>query len=178
MTYSNKVEGAVQATANVRNIDVKSELVAEELKHLVLVLALHEVHAGADVGAVPVLGDVFEAEGVAVGLDAIGALVVNTVEATRRGAGLAVGADAGVPAVPLVAVGGALDGVPCNGKSVLWCNWSEGDLRPSPVAVEDHGAGDVGAAAAGAAARPVELRLGLLGRGAGLLGLDDAQDEG
>lgn len=55
---------------------------------------------------------------------------------------------------------------------------SERDLRPSPVAVEDHGARDIGATAAIAAARPVELRLSLLGGGAGLLGVDDAQDEG
>lgn len=71
VTYGNKVEGAVQATANVRDINVKGELVAEELEHLVLVLALHEIHAGPDVLAVPVLRDVLEAERVAVGLDTV-----------------------------------------------------------------------------------------------------------
>lgn len=53
-----------------------------------------------------------------------------------------------------------------------------GHLRPSPVTVQDDRASDVGAAAAFAAAGPVELRLGLLGGRAGLLGVDGAQDEG
>jgi len=52
------------------------------------------------------------------------------------------------------------------------------NLRPSPVAVQDDRSGDGGAASAIAAARPVELGLSLLGGRAGLLGVDDAQNEG
>lgn len=70
-TYGNKVEGAIQATADVRDINVKGKLIAEELEHLVLVLALHEIHAGPNVLAVRVLLDVLEAQRVAVGLDTV-----------------------------------------------------------------------------------------------------------
>lgn len=58
------------------------------------------------------LGNELEAEFIAAGLDAVGALVVAAVDAALLGAGLAVGADALVPRVPVVAVGGALNGVP------------------------------------------------------------------
>lgn len=110
--YSHKVNSSIKTASDVGDVDVKGELVPEELEHLVVLFVLHEVHAGAHVGAVLMVGDIFQAEGASVRLDAVLCLVINTVEAALFSAGVAVSADALVPLASLVAVGGALNGVP------------------------------------------------------------------
>lgn len=160
-TYSDEVESTVETAANVGDIDVEGELVAEEVEHLVLGLGLHEVDTRTDVGAVLVLGDELEVEAVAAGLDTVGGAVVSAVNAALGSAGEAAGADGSVPLVAIVAVLGAGDGV-----------------GPSPVGVNGDGTGDVGARATGGALLPAEAGLGLGGQGASLLGADGAQDHG
>lgn len=64
-TYGDEVESAVQAAAELGNVDVKGELVAEEREHLVLVGAFHQVHTGADVCPGLAVGDKLEGEGIA-----------------------------------------------------------------------------------------------------------------
>lgn len=99
--------------------------------------------------------DELEVEFVAAGGDAVGARVVRAVNTAlcRTGGALSASAESVVPRIARVAVRRALDGV-----------------RPSPVGVEDDGAGDVGAGASGGALLPGEGRVGLGLGGADLLG--------
>jgi len=161
LTYGDEVEGTVETAADVGNIDIKGELVTEEVEHLVLGVVLHEVDTRTDVGTILVLGDEFEVEAVAAGRDTVGGSVVGTLKTALRSASGAGRADGTVPRVAVVAVGGAGDGV-----------------SPSPVGVDDDGAGNVGAAAASGALLPGEAGVGLGSLGADLLGGDRTKDHG
>lgn len=111
-TYSHEVERAIKAAANVGDIDIKGELIPEEIEHLVVVIVLHEINTRANVGAIRMLSDELQAERIAVRLNAVGALIVGAVDTALLSTGLAIGADALVPGGPLVAVGGSFNGVP------------------------------------------------------------------
>lgn len=117
--------------------------------------ALHEVNTATNVLSIGVRSHELEVKLVAAGGDAVGARVVRAVNTAlcRTGRALPASAEGVVPRVARVAVCRALDGV-----------------RPSPVRVEDDGAGDVGAGAASGALLPCEGRVGLGLGGADLLG--------
>lgn len=157
--HSDEVQSRVETTLNGGQVDIEGELVAEEVEHLVLVLAIHEVEPRADVLAVLVLGDKAESEGVAACAGAVRLLVVGTLKCAALGALIGGCADAG-PLVALVAALAPLDGV-----------------RPSPVGVDD----DLGVcvcAGPGGAVLPGEARVGLGVKGASLLGLNRDCEEG
>lgn len=159
LVHRHKVQRPVQPTANLGHVHIKRELVAQQRKHLVLGLVLHQVQPAADVLAVGPVGDKLDAQLVPGRGDAVRARVVGAVEAAVLGAGLAGGADGGVPFVAAVAVRRGV------------C-----EVRPSPVGVDDDGALR-GGAAGGGAFGPGEGGVGFGGEGAGLLGLGGG-DEG
>jgi hypothetical protein len=126
--HGDKVQGSVQAAADVRDVNIKGELVVEQSEHLVGVFVLHEVGAATNVGAVLMLGDELEAQLVAAGLDSVRLPVVGTVDAANLGASSAIRADGRVPFIAGVAVGARFI------------------VRPSPVGVNDDAARGLGAA--------------------------------
>lgn len=130
LVHGDEVEGAVQAASDVVDIDIKGELVAKEVEHLVVVVILHEVETAADVGAVWTNSHELEVELAAARGDSVGARVVGTIETALGGARLPIGAEGLVPGVSAVAVGGAV-----------------GAMGPSPVGVNHDRSADVVAAA-------------------------------
>ena len=76
---------------------------------LVLVRAIHQVGAGANVGRVLALGDELEVQLVPARGDAIGSAILGTLDAAAGGAGGSGVADGGVPLVAAVAVCGSGD---------------------------------------------------------------------
>lgn len=118
LLHGNEVEGAVETALDRREINIEGELVVHESEHLVLGVAVHEVESGADVGAVVVLGDELEREGIAADGGAIGSAIVGTLEQTL---GRAVGT-AAASAGPLVAVVAVL---------------AARVVKPAPVGVDD-----------------------------------------
>ncbi len=88
--HGNKVQGGVQAAVDGGEVDIKGELVVHQREHLVLGSAIHKVESRADVGAVVVLGDELESQGVATGGSAIGLGVLGALE---RALARAVGAE-------------------------------------------------------------------------------------
>ena len=57
LIHSNEVEGRVETTVDSRQVHIEGEFVVHEGEHLVLAGSVHEIEAGADVGAVLVLGN-------------------------------------------------------------------------------------------------------------------------
>lgn len=119
--HGNEVEGRVHAAGDGRQIDVKGELVSGEVEHLVAVRSLQEVHTGANVGAVLVVGHEVEGQGIAAGGDTVGALVVGTLDGAGLGTILVAGADIS----PLVAVVAVLRSADCSRQSqcpaIIYC---------------------------------------------------------
>lgn len=112
LVHLGEVDGAVQTTGQVADVDIESELTVEQVEQAVLVLAGHEVDARADVGAVVVLGHELHLQGTSRGSrDTVRSLVVGTIDGTVGGTGLAVRASGLVPLVAVVAVGVAIRNV-------------------------------------------------------------------
>lgn len=103
-----EVESTVETTWKVGDIDVESKLLVEDLEKLILTVAVHEVNTGTNVLPIRVVRHEFESECIAHDADTITTRVIRAVDSTVRGAGLAIGADGGVPGVSGVAVGGAV----------------------------------------------------------------------
>jgi len=101
--HGHKVESTVHTTGKLGDIHIKCELLTEQFEHLVVGLVGHQVETGADV-LLLTLGDKAEMKRVATGGDAIGRLVLGTIEGTVLGTGHIVGAGAGVPLIAGVAV--------------------------------------------------------------------------
>jgi hypothetical protein len=151
LVHLDEVESTIEATRKLGDIDVKGELLVKEVEHLVVVVVLHEVDTGADVGALA-LGDELQGESVAAGGDTIGRLVVTAFQGTLRSAGRSVGADSGVPGVATVAVGVAVS-----------------DVNPSPVGVEGDRGAALGRAATASALLPGKLGVDFGGNVTGQL---------
>ena len=115
-----EVKSAVKTTREVRNINVESEFLVEELEHLVRSVAGHHVHTGTNVLLLTV-GDKFEGECISAGGDTVCARVVSTIESAVSSAGGAIWAESSIPGVAGVAVGVSSSGV-----------------EPAPVGVEDN----------------------------------------
>ena len=95
-----EVEGTVQATRKLGNIDVKSELLVEELEDLVAGVGIHEINPRAHVGrAISAAGHEFQAQRVARIGNAVGALIVCAIKSTVCGTGFAIGTKGSIPAV-------------------------------------------------------------------------------
>lgn len=155
LVHGDEVQRPVQAARHLRRVDVDGELVAQEVEHLVGVIArLRQVDSSADVGALAVLGDEADADRVAGRGHAVGVCIVGTVDAAVLGAGLAVRAEGGIPGVAGVAVVVAVDGV-----------------SPAPVGVNDEPTVDGCTAAAFTASAPAKRGSDLGADGAGFLGV-------
>jgi hypothetical protein len=112
-----EVDRAVETAAELGHVNVKRELLVDEVESLVLgVRGVHQVHARTDVAA----SDEADRRGVTRSRDAVGAGVVSAVEGTVLGASRRIRAEGGVPLVAGVAVGGAA-----------------GRVQPTPVGVKD-----------------------------------------
>lgn len=134
--HGDEVQGAIEATADAGDIDVKGELVAQKSESLIRLVVFKQVETAADVGAVLALGDKLEAEGVAARNGTIGSLVLGTVKTALGGTYLTASADALVPGVAIIAV-----------RLVREL------MSPSPVGIDDNRALD-SVAGAGSALRP------------------------
>ena len=143
----------------MRDVDVKGELLVEEIEVLIGGIILHEVGPRTDVLAVGIVGDELEGECIAAGGDTIGTAVVGAVESAILHAGRRVGAESRVPGVSGVAVG-----VP------------RGGMDPAPVGIEDDLAVDSGTPTSLLACLPGESRVGLSRVRAHLLGRDDSEE--
>lgn len=71
-SHLNKVESTVQTARQLGDVDVEGELLADEVEHLVLGVALHEVGTRTNVSRVRALGDELEGQRVAAGSDTVG----------------------------------------------------------------------------------------------------------
>lgn len=150
-----EVQSTVETAGELGHVNVESELLVQELEHVVLGLAVQEVDTRADVGARHEL----KSERVAGGGDTVGALVVGTVKCAVRGTSHTVGAEGGVPRVTGVAVGVAGDIV-----------------QPTPVGVEDNGGLLGNTASCGGTLLRSELRVSLRCLGASLLAIHHSSE--
>lgn len=102
--HGDKVQGRVEAAGNGGQIDIKGEFVADQVKGLVRVGVLEQIHSGPHVRAVFVLSDEAEVQGIARGGDTIGSLVVDTLSLASIGTVLVAGT--GIrPRISVIAVG-------------------------------------------------------------------------
>ena len=105
LVHLDEVDGAVETTWEVGNINIERELLVHEFEHLIAGIVLHQVDSRADVGA----GHEVQGEGVAIGGDTISGLVLSAVESALLCASSRVRANAGVPFVTSVTVGVPID---------------------------------------------------------------------
>jgi len=96
-----KVQRTIKAARKVRNIDVKRELVVQEVELSVRCVGAHEIETRADVLGICAHGDEGELEGVARSCRAVGFGVVGALESTIGGTGNVTWAERGVPGVSL-----------------------------------------------------------------------------
>jgi hypothetical protein len=87
--HGGEVQGAVQATWEVRDIDVKGEFVANEVESLIGLIILHKVDTRANVCS----SDKLEGKRITSGCDTVGSLIVSTVDRTVCSARLGVRAE-------------------------------------------------------------------------------------
>ena len=158
--HGDKVQSAVETAGEVGDVDIKGELLVQQLKHLVGGVVLHHVQTRANV-LLLAGGDEVEAEGVAAGSHTISGLVAGTLEGAVGCARRIVRADGLVPGVAGVAVGVVADFV-----------------HPTPVGIDDHLAVVGGAAAASSAALPGHGRMHFRLGSTDLLSLTRAQKGG
>ena len=72
LRHLDKVEGTIDATRQFGDVDIDSELLVDELKHLVgLLIGAHHVKTAANVGCVTTLGEEVELKIVTVRADSI-----------------------------------------------------------------------------------------------------------
>lgn len=51
LAHLNEVESTIEATWELRNVNVKGELLTSQLEHFVVLVVGHHVHAAANVGS-------------------------------------------------------------------------------------------------------------------------------
>ncbi len=121
LVHLREIQGAVEATRKVGNVDIEGELLVENLEKLVFGVAVHQVDTGTDVLVASAAGDEFESEGVATDRDTVCPWVVGAVKSAIGSARLSVRADGAVPSISGVAIRVAVLGV-----------------NPAPVGIEDN----------------------------------------
>lgn len=157
-----EVQSSVQPARKLRDINVESEFLVEQLEHLVLAIgAVHEIDTRPNVGRELALRDELVLERGSPGGDTIGARIVRAFKSAVLCARLGVGAVLVNPVVSIVAVRITIDVV-----------------EPAPVGIEHNGASNVAAGALRGTPLPGELRVGLLLQGANLLASDGNSEEG
>ena len=139
--HLNEVQSTIETAHKLRNIDVESEFLVEQIEHLILRIILHEIDTRPDVLSEFVLGDKLEGQFAARGLNTVGSAVIHTFDLTTRRARRRVGASRGIPLIPLVAVLVVADNV-----------------GPAPIGIKHNAALDCGASR-GRAFLPCELRV-------------------
>lgn len=167
-----EVESTVQTAREVRDVNVKGELIVEEIEGLVCLVVLHKVHTRANI----LTGDKCQGQRVTSGRDTIGTLVVGAINRAVRSARLIVRAKRLIPLfgivswelghliqttclVTSVAVGGVVDRV-----------------SPTPVGVEHDGTRDLSARSAGFASLPCQGGVSFLLQSTCLLGPRNGQE--
>lgn len=163
--HLNGVESTVNTAWELRNIDVKGELLVDEGELLIgSTGGGNEVDTSTDVGSRGT-GDELEGDGIARDVDTVGTSVVSTLKSAVGSAGIWVWAEGGVPGGASVTVGVLV---------------STGIVSPTPVGVEGD-LGLLGNATTGASASlGWEGGVGLWSDGTGLLGSgvgDEAGEE-
>lgn len=88
-----EVQRTVQTAWEVRDVNVKGELIVEEIEGLISLVVLHKVHTRANI----LTGDEFQGQCVTGGRDTVGTLVVSTINRAVRSARLIVGAKRRIP---------------------------------------------------------------------------------
>lgn len=94
---------SVDTYRQLAQIDVKRELVVQQVEHLVLGSGLHEVESAANVLG-RALGDELERQSIAASCGTVSRGVVGSIENTVRGTALVIRANRRVPGVARVAV--------------------------------------------------------------------------
>jgi len=97
--HGREVDGTVETTRELGNVDVEGELLVQELEHLVFGVAVEEVDSGTDVLSVGVALDELESQGIAAGRDSISSGVVSPLESAVGGTNGVAGTDGCVPGV-------------------------------------------------------------------------------
>lgn len=93
-----EVQSTVQTAWEVGDVNVKGELIVEEVEGLVCLVVLHKVHTRANV----LTSDEFQGQCVTSGRDTVGSLVVSTINRAGRSARLIVGAKRRVPLFDII----------------------------------------------------------------------------
>lgn len=78
-SHLNSVKSTVKTARQVGNVDVKRELVSDELEELILARGLHKVGTRSNIGGVRAFSDELQGKGIATGSNTIGATVISTV---------------------------------------------------------------------------------------------------
>lgn len=87
--HGNEVQSSVESTGKTRGVHIESELLVEQLEHLVRAVILHQEHARTDVGT----SDEFQGQGVTIGSRAVSAFVVGAIDGTVGSASLIIRAE-------------------------------------------------------------------------------------
>lgn len=133
-----EVECSVETARKLGDVNVESELLVQEVEHLVLGVAVHEVDARANVG-VFALGNELEGKGITAGADTVNAPVVGTFQGAVLGTCSAIGTESFVPGTAGVTIGVS---------SLV--------VEPAPVGVECYGRGHILATASRSTFLPLE----------------------
>lgn len=84
LRHRDEVQGSVEATRQLRKINIEAELVADEIEHLVVVRILHKVGTRPNVRRVRPLCDKLEIELIARSRDTVCSSIVTALNCTIR----------------------------------------------------------------------------------------------
>lgn len=155
-----EVDGTIETTREVGDVDIECEFLVEEFEDLVFAVAGHQVDTRANVLSVRVVLDELESESVSAGGDTVGVGVVGTIDSAVCSTGGGVRANRGVPGVASVTVGGRASFV-----------------DPAPVGVESNRtSGLTNAATGGGTFLPGKSWVGLRRVGTDLLTKCDGEE--
>jgi len=123
LVHGDEVKGAVETARKVGNINIKGELVVQQIELLVRSIGIHEIETGTDVGGISTLGNECQLQGVSASLCSVCRLVVSTLESAVGSASCVTWAKSFVPGVASIAVGVRSAGLVVN---------------PSPVRIDNN----------------------------------------
>lgn len=106
LVHFDEVKGSVQAAGQLRGVDVKGELLVEELEHLVLGIRGHKIQPRTDAPAERTIGDKLKRKSATGRSHSVRAGVVCSIEGAITSTCFAVRAEGSVPRVATVAVRG------------------------------------------------------------------------
>jgi hypothetical protein len=158
--HGNEVQSSVESTRKTGGVHIESELLVKELEHLVGVVILHEEHARTDIGTG------YEAQGqrVATGSGAIGAFIVGTIDSTVGSTSFIIRAESSIPLLQSQYINlnaHCIRGKISYGVTSVTVVSAIDRVSPTPVGINDNGAGLLSAAASGSALLPGQRRVSL-----------------